>query len=95
MGVGTAPHRARLRRRQLHHGYETLPDDLVGFVCQVAGRAYATPATDGGVSQETLGAYSYTIGSAAAAGVDRAPPGRAGVARPVFCGQLGVIYVSQ
>lgn len=76
------------------HGYSTLPDDLVGFVCQVAGRAYATPGTDGGVSQESLGAYSYQIGSAAAAGViGFLPAERAWLDQFVY--QLGVSYITQ
>jgi hypothetical protein len=76
------------------HGYATLPDDLVGFVCQVAARVYGTPGTDGGVSQESLGAYSYQIGSAAAAGaIGFLPAERAWLDDFVF--QLGVSYITQ
>lgn len=50
------------------HGYDDIPDDIIAIVCQIAGRALASPAdqTAGG---ETLGQYSYQTGAAAAAGV--------------------------
>lgn len=50
------------------HGYDPVPDDIVALVCQIAGRALSTPPTSSGVTQETLGAYTYGIGSAAASG---------------------------
>lgn len=50
------------------HGYDPVPDEIIGLVCQIAGRALGTPATSAGVTQESLGAYSYSIGSVAAAG---------------------------
>lgn len=50
------------------HGYNPLPDDLVGLVCQVVARGLGVNPTETGVSQEALGPYSYTIGSAAASG---------------------------
>lgn len=50
------------------HGYAVVPDDIVGVVCSVALRALGQEADHGGVTQESLGAYSYTVGSAAAQG---------------------------
>lgn len=50
------------------HGYATIPDDIVGLVCQIVGRALGTPSTDAGKTSETITNYSYTIGSAAAQG---------------------------
>jgi hypothetical protein len=50
------------------HGFDAVPDDIVAVVCQVAGRAYGTPSTEAGTTQETLGSYSYSTGSAAGAG---------------------------
>lgn len=50
------------------HGYATTPDDVLGLVCHLAMRALGTPSTDAGKTSETITNYSYTIGSAAAAG---------------------------
>lgn len=55
------------------HGFDPVPDDIVAVVCQVAGRAFGVPADQGGISQETIGNYSYSIsgtsrGATAAAG---------------------------
>lgn len=50
------------------HGYDTIPDDIIAVVCQIAARAYGTPATDAGVQSESVSGYSYAIGAAAAAG---------------------------
>lgn len=50
------------------HGYEELPADIVAVVCQVAGRAMGVPADQGGIAQESIGNYSYSVGVAAAAG---------------------------
>lgn len=50
------------------HGYELVPDDIVGVVCQIAARAFGTKPDTSGVSSESLGAYSYSVGGAAAAG---------------------------
>lgn len=76
------------------HGYATLPDDLVGLVCQVASRGYGTVATEAGVSQEQLGPYSYTIGSVAAAGVFGLFAAEEAWLDQ-FAGVGGVMYVSQ
>jgi hypothetical protein len=50
------------------HGYEDVPDDIIGVVCNIAGRAFGTPADEGGYQSETIGTYSYTVGATAAAG---------------------------
>lgn len=50
------------------HGYDPVPDDIVAVVCQIAARAFGTKPDTSGVSSESLGAYSYSIGAAAAAG---------------------------
>lgn len=76
------------------HGYNPLPDDLVGLVCQVAGRGYGTLPTESGVSQESLGAYSYTIGSTAAAGPFGLFAGEEAWLEQ-FADEGGLIYISQ
>src|SRR6185295_7220397 len=50
------------------HGYDDAPDDIIGVVCNIAGRAFGTPADEGGYQSETIGTYSYAVGAAAAAG---------------------------
>lgn len=50
------------------HGYYPIPDDIVGVVCQIVGRALGTPADDAGLIAETITGYSYQRGSAAGAG---------------------------
>lgn len=50
------------------HGYDPVPDDIVAVVAQMAGRAYGLPATESGINQESLGAYSVSYGTAAASG---------------------------
>lgn len=50
------------------HGYDPVPDDIIGVVCQIALRAFGTTPDTSGVTSETLGAYSYSLGVAAAAG---------------------------
>lgn len=45
-----------------------VPADVVAVVCQIVGRALGTSAAAGAIQQESLGSYSYSIGSAAAAG---------------------------
>ena len=39
------------------HGYETVPDTIIGVVCGVAARAYTEPTS---VSSESLGGYSVS-----------------------------------
>lgn len=50
------------------HGYEEIPGDVVAVVCQVAGRAFGTPADQTALQSETIGDYSYQTGPTAAAG---------------------------
>lgn len=50
------------------HGYYVIPDDVIGVVCQIVGRALGTPSTDAGMTSETISNYSYTIGAAAGSG---------------------------
>jgi hypothetical protein len=63
------------------HGYEPVPDDIIAVVCQVAGRAYGTNPQTTGLTQESLGAYSYSIGSAAASGPLGLLPGELAICR--------------
>lgn len=44
------------------------PDWVVAMVCQMAARAFGRPPEQSGVSQESIAGYSYSVGSAAAAG---------------------------
>lgn len=52
------------------HGFDDgdIPEILVAIVCQVAGRAFGTPSTDAGVTQENMGSYGYQLGTAAGSG---------------------------
>lgn len=50
------------------HGSATVPTEIVAVVCQVAARAYGSNAVDSGISQESLGSYSYSSGAAASSG---------------------------
>lgn len=50
------------------HGLDPIPDEIVALTCQVAARALGVRPDESGVSQETISGYSYTLGSAAAAG---------------------------
>lgn len=49
-------------------GYDSIPLDIVGIVCQIVGRALGTPLTDTGLDSETIGGYAYRQSAAAAAG---------------------------
>lgn len=51
-----------------NHGYSSIPDDLVGIVCQIASRVLGTKPDHTAKSSEQLGDYRYSIGSAAASG---------------------------
>lgn len=55
-------------RVEYEHGFDVIPADVVAVVCQVAGRAFGVNAMDSGISQETLGSYNYSTGSAASSG---------------------------
>lgn len=50
------------------HGYETIPDEIIGVVCSVVTRSLGRRPEDSAVSQESIAGYSYSIGSAGAAG---------------------------
>lgn len=50
------------------HGAAVVPDVVKAVVCQVVARAFGVPADQTGMQQEAIGGYSYTTGSAAAAG---------------------------
>lgn len=50
------------------HGYETIPADIVAVVCQIAGRAFGRQLEDAGMQSESIAGYSYSIGTAGAAG---------------------------
>jgi hypothetical protein len=50
------------------HGYAMLPDTIIGVVCSVVLRALGRRPEDSGITSETVAGYSYTLGSAAAAG---------------------------
>jgi hypothetical protein len=50
------------------HGYETIPDDIVAVVANIAGRAFGRQLEDAGLQSETIAGYSYSLGAAGAAG---------------------------
>lgn len=52
------------------HGYgpNDIPADIVAVVCQIVGRAFGRSAEGTGLTSETIGSYSYSVGAAAAAG---------------------------
>jgi hypothetical protein len=50
------------------HGYAESPDDVVGVVCQIAGRAFGSQMETAGVTSTTLGAFTQQQGGAAAQG---------------------------
>lgn len=50
------------------HGYETVPDDLVAVVCNVAARALAEGPEMAGVTQESVVSYSVSYGPIGASG---------------------------
>lgn len=50
------------------HGYESVPDDIIAVVCQIAGRAFGTSPEAAALSSESLGSYAYSTGGAAASG---------------------------
>lgn len=50
------------------HGYNPIPDDIVGVVCAKVARSLGREFADGGLQSERFEEYSYTVGSAGAAG---------------------------
>lgn len=49
-------------------GFDTVPDDIVAVVCQIAGRALGTTPQDAALSSERLGEWSVSVRGAAASG---------------------------
>lgn len=49
------------------HGYDTVPDDVVGVICSMVTRIVTAPGL-GGVISENVGEYSYRLSDAAAQG---------------------------
>jgi hypothetical protein len=45
-----------------------VPADIFAVICQIVGRALGRPADEAGITQESIGSYSYSVGAAAAAG---------------------------
>lgn len=50
------------------HGYEVIPQEIKAIVCQIAARALGVHPEQGGVTQESVEGYSYTLGVIGAAG---------------------------
>lgn len=57
------------------HGYDEIPAEIIGVVCQVAGRALGVAPEESGISQESIAGYSYSTGTAAAQGAFGLLPG--------------------
>lgn len=51
------------------HGYETVPSDVVGIVCDMVAAALASPPEDAGVQTETLGPFTTSYGTSFPGGV--------------------------
>lgn len=49
-------------------GPDAVPQPIVGVICNIATRALGLDPTEGGVSQESLDGYAYTIGSVGGSG---------------------------
>lgn len=50
------------------HGYDEIPDWIVGTICNAAGRALGISLEGTGLQQESIAGYAYSIGSVAAQG---------------------------
>lgn len=50
------------------HGWNPVPDDIVGVVCSIVLRALGREPADAGITSESIQGYSYSLGSAGAAG---------------------------
>lgn len=50
------------------HGSDPVPDDIVGVGCSIVTRALGREPADAGITSESIAGYSYSLGSAAAAG---------------------------
>jgi hypothetical protein len=44
------------------------PDGVIGIVCQMAMRAFGVDPTSSGHQQESIGGYSYSMGTSASSG---------------------------
>lgn len=64
------PFRTPIRRAKVTytHGDPVVPDDIKAVVLSAAGRAFGVKPQDTAVSQETIGQYNYSTGSAASSG---------------------------
>lgn len=64
------PYRTPLSKVRVsyEHGYEEIPDAVVGVACSIALRALGQQPTDGGTVEEQIDDYRYRLGSAAGAG---------------------------
>lgn len=65
------PRRTRLRAVKVtyEHGYEAVPDDVVGIVCDMTAAALDSPPEQVGVQTETIGPASVSYGSQLPGGV--------------------------
>jgi hypothetical protein len=61
-------HRTPIIFATYSHGYDTVPDDVVGVVCSIVIRILTAPSL-GGVISEGVGEYNYRLSDAAAQGV--------------------------
>ncbi len=68
---------------------DEVPAVVLAVVAQVAGRNFGTPADRSGISQESAGPFSYTVGSAAASGMFL--PAELDVLRRFRCGADGSV----
>jgi len=50
------------------HGYDDIPDDIIGVVCSMVSRALGVNPTAAAVVQEAVGPFSRSVGSIGAAG---------------------------
>ena len=57
--------RSRLKSVKVtyEHGYDPIPADVIGVVCDLAAAAMDTPPEQSGVQSETLGPFSMSSGS--------------------------------
>lgn len=51
------------------HGWESIPADIVGIVCEVAAAAFSQPIEAAGIQSETLGDYTVTTSTTIPSGV--------------------------
>lgn len=63
------------------HGYAEVPDDVRWAVASMAARVLSTAASGTGIESETIGGYSYRLGSAAGSGALGMTPDEQRIAR--------------